>query len=563
MTYLVIAIIVLLIQLSRQRKEERAMLEHLTLRPRAGDPDRSAPSIHALIMEQAGERPEGPLDYSPFPLIPAEDGGHYIPGARDILDRSEKGPKESERLRIAATIRGIRSRHITDATTLELYVRDTDPHDHYHGLLNAFPKDGATPKVRELFQEMAFIGHDYNAVKWGIVVGSIGATMEELERLADLARHAELTVHVCRGLLGQRKRNPGVVDILTDLLAITDQWGFFQVYHYVAGSGLLDDHEVQRAAIVHGMRNGGDARSGLTSLFLGRLDLPRLFEMARHDEELAEGLMTMIEEMLLHPEPPGTLASNDEGEELVGRIMPMIEALPASINKARGLRALCIALGVETLAWPSRQERFDAAYEAYIETVSPEILTGAIRDDYRRVDALLMIAELGIEPLLPVVFDDFRRHPHPMNIEVLGRLGEGEHLHAIFDALPDAEEVARRTAIVEGEDLSGDLLQSSGAYAAIVRHIGKLEGPAAIARIKSAAIDFHPWVRAAAMTAMMSIQRWTLDTESCKLVQAGLEDQFDFVREAARTTAAYHNLKVTIDGTSGLILSEDFGISLN
>lgn len=248
---------------------------------------------------------------------------------------------------------------------------------------------------------------------------------------------------------------------------------------------------------------------------------------------------------------------------MIESLMMMMSDLPPSIDKARGLRAVCIALGVETLAWPSRERLINEAYEAFIGTLSPEILSEAIGGDYHRVDALLMIAELGIEPMLPIVFEDFRRHPDPMNIEVLGRLGEGEHLHAIFNALPNAEETARRTSMAEEGEIAEELLKGSANYAAIVRHIGKLAGPETIDRIKSAATDFHPWVRAAAMTAMMSIQRWTLDAESRELVQACMEDNFDFVRDAARETAAYHYLKVASDGANGLILSQNLDVSLN
>jgi|GEM_PF-2543758 len=565
MSALFFSLLILLIRLALNWYSQYRLVKNLRIIPRKVEPDPSDPSLYELIREQAEEDPDETLDYTPFPELPTDDDGtSYLPGARDIVQTGPFTVVEWKRDQIVGAIHGVRTHRLDDWRTLELYLRDVDPNIYQDVVLRQFPLKRITDDVRELFQEVALMGTDYTAVKWGIIVGCIGATRGEIEELMQLARHAELASYVCGAIVTEIKRIPNIIELLPKLLPITDGWGFFQAYHYVASNPqLIARPDIQRAAMIHGMRNGSYARMHLAGRFLTELDLPRLQEEAVSDPELAEALVDLLEVIMLEPEAPGMIAGLSNGEELLDSFVTMIGRLQPSIDALRGTRAVCILLGTESLAWPSRRERMEAAYTRFTALLDPDILTAAITEDNHRWDALRIILEIEYEVLLPVVLEDFRRRPDAMNIEVLGRLGEEEHLRALIGRLPDDAAIARRSLLSPRELGTPAVLEESAAYAAIIRHLGKSGSREDLARIKTAAVDVHPWVRASAMIAMRNIQRWTLDAESRDLVQRGLDDAAEVVSETAKETAAFHNLKVTIDGVEGMSLSDDFGVSLN
>ncbi len=565
MSALVIALIILLVRLASSWYNQHRLLRSLKIVPRATEPDPSDPSLYELIREQAEEDPDEALDYTPFPELPTDDDGtSYLPGAHDIVQTGPFAVLERERDQIVGAIHAARIHRLNDWRTLELYLRDVDPNIYQEAVLRQFPLKRITDDVREIFQEVALMGTDYTAVKWGIIVGCIGATRGEIEELMELARHAELTSYVCGAIVTEIKRIPDIIELLPKLLPITDGWGLFQAYHYIASNPrLIARPEIQRAAMIHGMRNGSYARMHLAGRFLTELDLPRLQQEAPADPELAEALVDLLEVIMLEPEAPGMIAGLSNGEDLLDSFVAMLGRLHPSIDALRGTRAVCILLGTESLSWPSRRERMEGAYTRFTALLDPEILTAAITEDNHRWDALRIILEIEYEVLLPVVLEDFRRRPDAMNIEVLGRLGEEEHLRALIGQLPDEAAIARRSKLSLRELGTPAVLEESAAYAAIIRHLGKLGSREDLAKIKTAAVDVHPWVRAAAMIAMRNIQRWTLDAESGDLVQRGVDDTAEVVSETAKETAAFHNLKVTIDGVEGVSLSDDFGVSLN
>jgi len=527
---------------------------------RDGDTDEA--SIYGQINAWLRAHPGEPLDYGALPPVPpGRDGTMYHPGLRDLLpgEADEAGCNH-----IVAAIRAVGGRRITSWRSLEQKVRSIEPGPYHEKVLRKLRNGMVSLTVRDLFAEMAVRSTDYAAVKWGIIVASTGASLAELEMLLPLARHSEFTYYICSGLHRGSTRDGVHMLLIEELITMTEGWGLYQaITHTAQIRDLKNDWELQRNCVIRGMRHGGSARSNIAEIIMRNLDAVILLDRATDDTELAGAMLELLEAIIWTPEPPGMLGELDGAERVARRYVEWLESLPPTIGTLRGLRSLAIALANDDLPLENREVLFSRTRDIFLQQVDPVELAEAIRTDHMREVALQIVVELELADMAPVVLEDFRKRPSALNIDVLGHIGQGEYLHLLLESLPDRRTLQERREIARDAMISGELHNSSAMYAAAIRHMGKLRHPEALASIKTAAADFHPWVRSAALYAMGTLQRWTLDAESRQLIRTCLTDSHDFVREAARQTAIYHHLNFSVGGMAGSLSGEDIGISMN
>ncbi|MEP7217908.1 MAG: HEAT repeat domain-containing protein, partial [Bacteroidota bacterium] len=520
----------------------------------------AGPSLYRMIAGQAGTYPGRPIRYDDFPpLVANKEEDIFSPGARDIFTKRE----EMDADQVIAAVKAMRRHIIRDWRTLEANLATTQPPLDSQHLIAELSKHHFDPRVRRLLREVLHHSRDHTAVKWAIVILTIDASPALMDELMVLARHSEFTIYVCLGLLREAAYDSTHVARFTSLISVTEGWGLYQVLSLMKfRPDLLADRRIEREMIIHGVRNCNEAGSDITALLLSRMSIPERFADAETDEELAAALLLMLQTYLTTEEEPGPLAKLPNGEVLLTHELALIEKLPSRIEALHALMGIGLELSKESFPWERRLEHLERARALFFGKLDADVLADAIRNDDLRWGALNIISEVRLTDLLPVVMEDFRKRPDPMNIDVLGSLGEGEHLRAIFALLPDTDELERRSRVQSTEQITGEMHEESVIYAVIIKHLGKMESPDAMARIKQAARDVHPRVRWAAVAAMTGVQRWTLDAECREIIRLALDDPFEMVKTVARQTAAYHNLNASINGAAG-ITGDNMGISLN
>lgn len=532
--------------------------------PADSDPSQvsSAPSIYDRVVSQIRRHPRAPIDYGGFPTIPADQAGtSYRPGARDLLIRESDDARWKK---VAQAVFAAGSVKLDDWRALEQIVRDVEPAAYHHKLLRSLHSTSITPDARDLFAEMAQRSSDYTAVKWGIAIGTMGASLPEMESLLPLARHSEFTGYLCHALARGARKVPSYTGLLAELLAVTEGWGLHRTIAYVTQTPeLIDTWETQRNCVVFGMRRGDTARGFIAETIVRELDPIALINRAGDDPELGEAMLELLEALVWTSAPPGMFDQMENAERLAERFVDWTATLRTDIDTIRALRSLAILLAHEELGWSGQDALFQRTRALFLESLDPEVIAEAIRADKHREIAMQIIVELGLNDLAPAVLEDLRKRPSALNIDVLGHVGDGDHLQILFELLPSEGSIHERISVARDAVITGDLHNTSAMYAAIIRHMGKLQRADALARVKAAAGDFHPWVRSAAMYAMGTMQRWTLDAESRGLVRACLGDSHEFVRDAARQAAVHHNLHASVNGMAGRPTSEEIGLSLN
>ncbi|MDB5033384.1 MAG: hypothetical protein JWQ98_625 [Chlorobi bacterium] len=554
---MLILFLVALVAVLNRYGRTRRVLRNLVEAPSEENP--AGPSLYRMIAEQAAAHPDGSIRYDGFPpLVANREEDIFSPGARDIFTKRT----EMDADQIIAAVRAMRMKVIRDWRTLEANLATTEPPLDSQHLVAELSRHHFDPGVRRLLREVLRRSSDYTAVKWAIVILTIDASPAMMDELMVPARHSEFTIYVCLGLLREARYDATYMERFISLIGMTEGWGLYQILSLMKfNPDLLADPQIQRDAIIHGVRNCNEAGPDIIGLLLSRMSLPERFADAESDEELASALLLMLQTYLTTEEEPGPLAGLPNGEVLLEHELTLIEKLPSRIDALHALMGIGLELSKESFPWERRREYLERARALFFDKLDADVLADAIRNDDLRWGALNIISEVRLTDLLPVVMEDFRKRPDPMNIDVLGSLGEGEHLRAIFELLPDTDTLERRARVQSAEQITGEMHEESVIYAVIIKHLGKMESPDAMARIKQAARDVHPRVRWAAVAAMTGVQRWTLDAECREIIRVALDDPFEVVRTAARQTATYHNLNASINGAAGV--TGDMGISLN
>jgi hypothetical protein len=518
-------------------------------------------SLYGRIAANAESHPEKPMRYEGLPMVSAGEECYY-PGARDLVAPS---PDEREGwLTIIAAVLAAGRNKLDDWRVLEHNIKSVPFIDQVDKVLANLDVDAIGYNVRSLFRDLVLHGSDYNAIKWGILISarreiSVGG----VDELLLMARHAELTLPVCYVLSRRSGWYPHLYRRIPELLPMTDGWGSLQVIRFIISDPeLWGDPQVRRDTIISGMRNSAYARTAIAFEIASHGSFLQLLENSAGDEPLAVALLELIDAITYGQEQNNTLAELKNGERIIDAYLRFIERLPHSIELLTSLRGIFFTLDDETIVWDDREILQERSHSLLLERLARETLVDAIRSGHHRNTALALVREAELTEMAGVVLEVFRAEPTPFVVEVLGSIGNEKHLRELYRQLPDFREAMDRTLLPHDTPLTPELYMHSLLYASIVRHIGRLETPGAIRRIKLAARDFHPQVRAAAMIAMQCLMRWTLDAECKALVLACIEDADATVSELAQATANYHMLHASLNREGkGVLAQQEMGMN--
>jgi hypothetical protein len=182
----------------------------------------------------------------------------------------------------------------------------------------------------------------------------------------------------------------------------------------------------------------------------------------------------------------------------------------------------------------------------YEDRTSCEVSRAGLKKPTKAWVALQIIRENNLIELLPEVESLFADKPDHMNIEVFAGFRR-QRLQRIFLKIPELVDLSARA----GKQMSkvnvlGREHRNGFEYAGIVKSLGRLGTPEAVAHIKQALCDYHPTVRAAACEAIGYLDRAEIDLEISSLLDQRLVDERKYVSNAARSTLAVIGL-----GSSG------------
>lgn len=532
----------------------------LDVRPRPS-PD---PSLYSQISAVVAVHPNQPIDYEGFPPIPSEEPDRfYQPGARDVFVDASAGDDRWKTV-VAAILSAYRNK-LDDWQVLEYNIKSVPFREHVNNVLAHLNVIGITYNVRSVFLDLVRHSSDYNAIKWGILIGEVRELEpHEIKDLVLMARHSEFTLPVCHALSRKTGWYQNYYHHLLDLLPVTEGVGLMYVVKHVLDEPLFQyQTRAHRDAVFYAMQHGSIARYPLALDIVDRENFVDLFAEGTTDHPLAFALLELLDALIWGEEPPGHLPNHPRGVELIDRYFDLIASLPDSIETLGALRSIYIMLGYETIVWQEREMLRERAISMLLERLSRETLESAIRDGHRQDIVLLLIMEGELTDLTYLALEEFRNRPTPLAADTLGTMGTPEHLEEMLRALPDHSEISERSKFARDTMISATFHERSLFYASIIRHIGRLGTSEAIERIKEAARDVHPMVRAAGMTGMRSLQQWTLDAESRELVRFCLGDPVPLVRDEAVSTAAYHTLHASLRRPGVGVTAPEAGIALN
>ena len=542
---------------ARRGRELARALEHTT-EPSAD------PSFFQIIRRQAQAHPNEPIIHSEFPPIPSdEEGAFYFAGARDIFDTADRVQGQSWR-DVVAIVRAANRGWVKDPAVVEAAIRSIEPIRNMDAVLAELITGDVSPRVCGLFMDMARTSRNYAAVKWGIIVAGLRPEAASMPDILLLARHSEFTLYVCQILLREIPKSSEYREHLIGLLPVTEGWGACQTINFVLRNLTPPvGPDIAQTAVINGMNNGAGARAQIAAIIEESIDLLPMLETARHDALLAEALLELLGQLLWEPKPSGMLHQTREGSALIRGYLKLIESLPTSVNNLHLLWGIGSRLSDADITWPDRDDLLTWTRSVFLVKLSRDIIVDAIRNDEQRLAALQLAVVLEMHDIVPVILDDLRRHADPANVDAVGQLGDESAVAALLSVLPSSETLAEREATERITADEAPVDTETMMYGVAVQHIGKLNSRRAIEHIRRAAGDPHPFVRAAAMSGLENMQRWTLDNDMKRMVREALADPSETVRAAAERAAAHHTLQASINRRTGSFPMDVLGLSAN
>jgi len=512
--------------------------------PRGG-----AGSFLARIAELVDRTPDRPLPLDVLhawstPMTRSPEGQPLAPGVMDALSgRTHDGGTGARMVRDLMT--AIVSGAVLDWATVEERLAPVRIAPTLRSFLEGLTPEEVTPQVSELFWQVARNGTHEEAVKWGILVGTIHPERAKVPDLLLFVRHPEFTRYAVPALRSLDGIVPGIRDELVRLVPRVS--GYASVYLV---RGLLGDadqigpEDVQVTLLVDGLRRG--IKGELAVPLALRLDVDALARRAASDDAAFEGMLLLVNALLYDSD-----AADPDGRwnALERTFSPHLRLLGAREPDVRGLSSLQSL--AEFLADPASSRLEDRDHRARQVTtllrdrIRPDLLEAALDDPDRRSLALHVIAGQGLRDLVPAVERVAETHPDPHLVDTLATLGDDGVLDRLRIRLPHLVDLkARERAPITESPVTPDLPEHR-TYALVVRAMGRLATEEAIALVLDAGRDFHPWGRAAACEAISLLPSERLDDRLEALVRERLGDHPDYVAEEARRAAAIHGIEVS------------------
>lgn len=529
---LAVLLVVVVVAVVRSRAANRRPLAT------AGERTRE-PSIYQQVRAQLQESPGGALDVSKIRSDdPAEEGRvRFAPGAVDAI--FGPGKEADGGATVLDVIRKLSRGEVGDWTAVDAVVGDFRAASNVDHVIRQLRASDVTPRVRERFWELALKSRRTESVKWGIAIAGIGLRKEELETLLELAHHAEFTLFAAHVLMREGAQEPSYRRKLVELLPSARQWGVIHLIDYIVVSeDLIVDADVQRDVLLYGMEHNDGIPMEVAFTIAKAVDVPRLIAVGRDDHRVRRAITSLMHSLLTEPRPLGGLADLDGWEGLYDAWVQSLEQRDSDTLLLGSLRSLKVFLTGDKPEWGRRKDEQDRIAFLWREKFSLKALREGLGSEIDHWLALQIIAEQGVRELLPDVRQVHMQKPEYCTIDVLAKLGNEEDLEflrASISKLVDVE--ARKRFPLSSENVYGPRHRNVFEYGHIVRAMGRLATPAAVATIKCALIDYDPHIRAAACDAVAKLGKSLVDDEIRSLVQCRLKDSPDYVAEAARAAA--------------------------
>jgi hypothetical protein len=258
-------------------------------------------SLFDLIREQQRVDPNRALDYGKFPEPTFSGASMYAPGAFDAVsdrfdEKSDKWPG------IVALIARFRAGDVI-AAQLEISLSSIQAAPNVNEVFRHLTADDVPDEVARAFWAIAKRSREYEAVKWGIAIGTARFSDDMVPDLLTFARHAEFSRFALIALKRAGVNHPEIRSYLPLLLPVMNGWGIaHMIDEIVRDKAQLAQLEVIRSVAVYGVENS----EGLLVEFghvIARHLSPEAFELACSDSRLFVAIVLLMEEILTTDHP--------------------------------------------------------------------------------------------------------------------------------------------------------------------------------------------------------------------------------------------------------------------
>ncbi len=225
----------------------------------------------------------------------------YAPGAFDaVSDRFVE--KSDEWQGIVALIARLRAGDVI-AAQLEISLTAIQAAPNVNEVFRHLTADDVPDEVARAFWAIAKQSREYEAVKWGIAIGTARFSDDMVPDLLTFARHAEFSRFALIALKRAGMRQPEVRSYLPLLLPVMNGWGIAHLIDdIVRDNAQVAKLEVIRSITIYGVENS----EGLLVEFghvIARHLSPEAFELACSDSRLFVAIVSLMEEILTTDHP--------------------------------------------------------------------------------------------------------------------------------------------------------------------------------------------------------------------------------------------------------------------
>ncbi|PCI37277.1 MAG: hypothetical protein COB53_06990 [Elusimicrobia bacterium] len=507
--------------------------------PSQNSSDKREPSLYDLIRKQHESRPKAPLELDRFPSIkaPGGEGLTYAPGLRDVMSR--RVPKEADWKRVRRIVRQVCLGELTHWKSVEGELAGLPAAASADALLEHTTWEEATEPVRRVFLDVARRSNDYEAVKWGIVVGGLRATRRQLDDLFLLAHHPEFTPYCVWLIQNACEDAPQLKRSLVNLLAESTQWGVVTLIdQLIEDEELMLDPDVQRKALIYGMENCDGLAMEVAFTLAGAIDLRRFFGEARGDDRVYRRVVDLVTTLANEPQPLGGLDDLPNGEKVYSDFMTLLEKREPEINALYALDSLRVFLEEQAGDWESRDVLLSDINSRWEKAFSIQRVREGFDDADRGWFSFELTKRYRLKELLGEVRSRFSKAPSLVSISTLAAFGGRENLELLLHSIGRVVDFEWRARHVIGDPSPwGPQHEKSAEYAEIVHSLGRLGTEDAIEEIKTALCDYEGTVRTAALHATAELPRSKQDAALVDLVRERLSDPYDAAALEAAITA--------------------------
>ena len=510
------------------------------------------PSLYELIRRQRETHPKTPLELDRFPSIkaPGGEGLTYAPGLLDVMSRRE--PKEKDWKRVRRIVRQVCLGELTHWKSVERELVGLPAAASADALLEHTTWEEATAPVRKVFLDVARRSTDYEAVKWGIVVGGLRATRRQLDDLLLLAHHPEFTPYCVWLIQNASEDAPQFKRSLVSLLAESTQWGVVTLIdQLIDDPDLMEDPDVQRKTLIYGMENCDGLEMEVAFTLARALDTRRFFGEAHRDERIYRRVVDLMATLANQPQPLGGLADLPDGEKVYSDFMNLLDKRDPDINSLYALESLKSFLEDQAGVWDSRDALLDELNSRWEKAFSIQRVRDGFDDEDRGWFSFELTKRYRLKELLGEVRDRFEKEPTLAAISTLSAFGERADLERLLHSIGRVVDFEWRARHAIG-DLTpwGPQHEKSAEYAEIIGSLGKLDTDESIEEIEAALCDYEGTVRMAALVAAAELSEGRRNGKLSELVRERLCDPHDPAALEAALTARRYGIRID---------SEEFG----